>query len=178
MYQLQQSRRDTITEDRESDFAQSTIPTNLQTDNIIFTNTIMMADKYNIPGIVIAGSMEGTSRCTLGSTAQNTYYLEDKTRSIQQSQSIHTRHFNNIQQPHPKYCELFHQTIHKPDTQHRRKTDPLTNIRHLKHIGALGLTILTSMFKTALNSDIIRYTWRLANIVPIPNPNKYIDRGT
>ena len=46
------------------------------------------------------------------------------------------------------------------------------NIRHLKHIGPLGLAFLTSMFKTALNKNIIPHTWKLANIVPIPKSNK------
>ena len=52
------------------------------------------------------------------------------------------------------------------------------NIRHLKHIGSLGLAFLTSMFKTALNKNIIPHTWKLANIVPIPKPNKDTDKGT
>ena len=52
------------------------------------------------------------------------------------------------------------------------------NIRHLKHIGPLGLAFLTSMFKTALNKNIIPHTWKLANIVPIPKPNKDTDTGT
>ena len=52
------------------------------------------------------------------------------------------------------------------------------NIRHLKHIGPLGLAFLTSMFKTALNINIIPHTWKLANIVPIPKPNKDTDKGT
>ena len=34
------------------------------------------------------------------------------------------------------------------------------------------------MFKTALNKNIIPHTWKLANIVPIPNPNKDTDKGT
>ena len=34
------------------------------------------------------------------------------------------------------------------------------NIRHLKHIGPLGLAFLTSMFKTALNKNIIPHTWK------------------
>ena len=50
------------------------------------------------------------------------------------------------------------------------------NIRHLKHIGPLELTFLTSMFKTALNKNIIPHTWKLANIVPIPKPDT--DKGT
>ena len=37
------------------------------------------------------------------------------------------------------------------------------NIRHLKHIDPLGLAFLTSMFKTALNKNIIPHTWKLAN---------------
>ena len=52
------------------------------------------------------------------------------------------------------------------------------NIRHLKHIGPLGLAFLTSMFKTALNKNVIPHTWKLANIVPIPKPNKDTDKGT
>ena len=52
------------------------------------------------------------------------------------------------------------------------------NIRHLKHIGPLGLAFLTSMFKTALNKNIIPHRWKLANIVPIPKPNKDTNKGT
>ena len=52
------------------------------------------------------------------------------------------------------------------------------NIRHLKHIGPLGLAFLTSMLKTALNTNIIPHIWKFANIVPIPKPNKDIDKGT
>ena len=36
-------------EDTESAFAQTTVPTNIHTANIIFTNIILMADKHNIP---------------------------------------------------------------------------------------------------------------------------------
>ena len=52
------------------------------------------------------------------------------------------------------------------------------NIRHLQHICPLGLAFLTSMFKTALNNNIIQHIWKLANIVPIPKPNKDTDKGT
>ena len=34
------------------------------------------------------------------------------------------------------------------------------------------------LFKTALNKNIIPHTWKLANIVPIPKPNKDTDKGT
>ena len=52
------------------------------------------------------------------------------------------------------------------------------NIRHLKHIGPLGLALLTSMLKTALDTNIIPHKWKLPNIVPISKPNKDIDKGT
>ena len=52
------------------------------------------------------------------------------------------------------------------------------NISQLKCIGSPGLSFLTSMFKTALNTNIIPHIWKLANIVPIPKPNKDIDKGT
>ena len=52
------------------------------------------------------------------------------------------------------------------------------NIRHLKHICLLGLELLTSMLKTALNTNIIPHIWKLANIVPIPKPNKDTDKVT
>ena len=52
------------------------------------------------------------------------------------------------------------------------------NIRHLKHISPLGLAFLTSLFKTALNKNMIPHTWKLANIVPIPKPNKDTNKGT
>ena len=58
-YRLQQNRRTftnykkadwtQFTEDTESAFAQTTIPTNIHTANRIFTNIILMADKQNIP---------------------------------------------------------------------------------------------------------------------------------
>ena len=52
------------------------------------------------------------------------------------------------------------------------------NIRHLKHIDPLGLAFLTSMLKTVLNTNKIPHIWKLACIVPIPKPNKCIDKGT
>ena len=58
-YILQQNRRTfsnykkndwtQFTEDTESAFTQTTIPTNIRTANIIFTNIILMADKHNMP---------------------------------------------------------------------------------------------------------------------------------
>ena len=58
-YRLQQNRQTftnckkadwtQFTEDTESAFAQTTIPTDIHTANIIFTNIILMADNHNIP---------------------------------------------------------------------------------------------------------------------------------
>ena len=45
-------------------------------------------------------------------------------------------------------------------------------IRHLKHIGPLELGYLTNMYNTSLNNNIIPHTWKLANIIPIPKPNR------
>ena len=132
-------------------------------------------------------------------------FLEDHTRSIQQSASTHTKHIHSIQQQNGNYtqthCELFHQTIHKHATytiqgynitltttqvqeaikqsknNNSHGPDKL-NIRHLKHIDPHGLAFLTSMLKTALNTNIIPHIWKLANIVPIPKPNKDTDKGT
>ena len=148
--------------------------------------------------------MEGALRCSLGAQAQHTHSLEDHTWSIQQSTTTHNKHIHNIHQQNSNYtqthCELFHQTIHKhcqarntynitlttSQVQEAIKQSKNNNsqgpdklkIRHLKHIGPFGLAFLTSMFKTALNKNIIPHTWKLANIVPILKPNKDTDNGT
>ena len=72
--------------------------------------------------------------------------------------------------------DICHKQIHVRK-QNSQGLDKL-NVRHLKHIGSLGLSFPTSMFKTALNLNTIPHTWKLANIVPIPNPNKDTDKGT
>ena len=70
-YRLQQNRRTftnfkkvdwtQFTEDAESAFAQTTIPTNIHTANIILTNIILMADRHNIPN----GKMHSNCRLLL-----------------------------------------------------------------------------------------------------------------
>ena len=69
------------------------------------------------------------------------------------------------------------ETIKQSKNNNSQGHDKL-NIRHLKHIGPLGLAFLTSVFKTALNKNIIPHSQKLANIVPIPKPNKDTDKGT
>ena len=69
------------------------------------------------------------------------------------------------------------EAIKQSKNNNSRGLDKL-NIRHLKHICPLGLTFLMSMLKTALNTNIILHTWKLDNIVPIPKPNKDIDKAT
>ena len=53
--------------------------------------------------------------------------------------------------------------------KHSSHLDDKVNIRQLKHIGPLGLAYLTNMY------NIIPHTWKLANIIPIPKPNKYMN---
>ena len=84
----------------------------------------------------------------LGSQAQHTHSLGDHTWCIQQSTSTHTKHFHNIQQ----------QNSITP----KNIANWFTN----------------SLFKTALNKNIIPHTWKLANIDPMPKPNKDTDKGT
>ena len=118
------------------------------------------------------------------------------TLNIQQQNSNHTQ----------TRCELFYQTIHKHVTHKTNRsingethkiqgyniTLTTTQVQEAikpskhnnsqgpdkpKHIGPLGLAFLTSMLKTALNTNVIPHIWRLANIVPpSQKPNKDIDR--
>ena len=274
-YRLQQNRRTftnykkadwtQFTEDTESAFARTTIPTNIHTANIIITSIILMADKQNIP----KGKMH--SNCRLlpedivykitqrnnirrANTCDPALKLlnEEITSDIQKhKQNIWKEHLDahwdlrhnthtlwktihglsNIAPPHTLntsitfnnkiattpthiancFTKQFTNTVkhatHKSNRPINRATHNIQgynitlttsqvqeaikqiknnnsqgpdklNSRHLKHIGPLGLAFLTSMFKTALNKNIIPHTWKLANIVPIPKPNKDTDKGT
>ena len=274
-YRLQQNRRTftnykkadwtQFTEDTESAFTQTTIPTNIHTANRIFTNIILMADKQNIP----KGKMHSNCRllpedivCKItqrnnirrANTCDPALKLlnEEITSDIQKhKQNIWKEHLDahwdhrhnthtlwktihglsNRAPPHTLntsitfnnkiattlthiancFTKQFTNTVkhatHKTNRHINRATHNIQgynitlttsqvqevikqsknnnsqgpdklNIRHLKHIGPLGLAFLTSMFKTALNKNIIPHTWKLANIVPIPKPNKDTDKGT
>ena len=175
-YRLQHNRRTftnykksdwtQLTEDTESAFAQTTIPTNIHTANIIFTNIIMMADKHNTPkgkmhsnymrlsedivcNITQRNNIRRANTCDpalkllneeitsdIQKHKQNSWkehldaHLEDHTWYIQQSATIHTKHFHNIQQQNSNYTqthfELFHQTIYK-DCQARNTQNKQTH---------------------------------------------------
>ena len=70
-YRLQQNRRTftnykkadwtQFTEDIESAFAQTTIPTNIHTANKTFTNIILMADMHNIPKGIVCKIRQGNN---------------------------------------------------------------------------------------------------------------------
>ena len=94
----------------------------------------------------------------------------------------HTKQTDQLTGQHKTYKDttliLVQEAIKQVKHKNSQSPDKL-NIRHLKDIGPLGLEFLTSMFKTALNKNIIPYTsWKLANIVPIPKPNKDTNKST
>ena len=97
------------------------------------------------------------------------------------SNTQHTKQTDPSTWQHIKYIILtttqVQEALKQSKNNNSQGPDKL-NIRHLKHIGPLGLTFLTSMLKTALNTNIIPHIWKLANMVSIPKPNKDIDNGT
>ena len=82
----------------------------------------------------------------------------------------------------PKHTITLTTTQVQEEIQHSKNNNSVgpdnLSIRHLKHIGPLGLTFLTSMYTTALNKNIIPHMWKLANIIPIPKSNKDTNMGT
>ena len=238
-YRLQQNRRTftnykkadwtQFTEDTESAFAQTTIPTNIHTANRIFTNIILMADKHNIPkGKMLRNCRLLPDHIVCKITQRNNIrrantcdpalkLLNEEITSDIQKQNIwkdahwdhrHNTHtlwktihglsnrapphtlntsitFNNKIATTPThiancFTKQFTNTVKhatlttsqvqeaiKQSKNNNSQCPDKLNIRHLKHIGPLGLAFLTSMFKIALNKNIIPHTWKLANIVPI-----------
>ena len=142
--------------------------------------------------------MEGTLTCTLGSHAQHrTHYIQQRTttytkhfHNIQQQHPNYCEWFHHTIHKHvthkanisnnraiPKIqgynitltTTQVQEAIKQIKNNNSQGPDKL-NIRHVKHIGPLGFAFLTSMLKTALNTNIILHIWNLANIVPIPKP--------
>ena len=79
-----------------------------------------------------------------------------------------------LKSKHPNYitsqqCATIGCTMQEVGSSHSLETT--------KH-SPLGLAFLTSMFQTALNKSLLPHTWKLANIVPIPKPNKDTNKGT
>ena len=118
---------------------------------------------------------------------QNSNYTQTHCKLFHQTINKHTthktnRHINrethNIHGYNITFTTSQVQEAIKQSKNNNSQGPDKRNIRHLKHIGCLGLAFLTSMFKTALNKNIILHTWKLANIVPIPKPNKDTDKGT
>ena len=261
-YRLQQNRRafanynkadlTQFTEDTEYAFAQTTIPTNIHTANIIFTNIILMADKHNISKDKMHSNCwllpdDNIRRANTCDPALK-FLNEEITSDIQKhKQNLWKEHwdfrhnthirwknihglsnrepppkqntsitFNNKIATTPKHIancftkqvtNTFKHATHKTNISINRATHKIQgynitltttqvqeaikqsknnksqgtdklNIRPLKHIGPLGMTFLTNMLKTVLNTNIIPRIWNLANTVSIPNSNKDIDNGT
>ena len=137
--------------------------------------------------------MEGTLRCTLGS--QGSY---NKTATTPKHiANCFTKQFTNTVKHAVNKTNIYinrasrkiqghnitltttqvQEAIKQSKNNNSHGPDKL-NIRHLKHICPLVLVFLTSMLKTALNTNIIPHIWKLANIVPIPKPIKGIDKNT
>ena len=102
--------------------------------------------------------------CTL---FHQTIHKYCQTRNTQNKQ---THEQNNIQGYNITLTTSQVQEAIKQSKNNKSQGPDKLNIRHLKHIGPLGLAFLTSMFKTALNKNLIPHTWKMANSVPIPNP--------
>ena len=122
---------------------------------------------------------------TLNIQQQNSNYTQTHCELFHQTIHKHATNRSINRETHQYKDTTSHSltTSHVPEAIKQSKNNnsqgpDKLNIRHLKHIGPLGLIFLTSMFKTALNKNIIPHTWKLANIVPIPKPNKDTNKGT
>ena len=107
--------------------------------------------------------MEGTLRCTLGSQEPHGHLWK----------TIHG--LSNIAFPPTLNTSI---TFNNKITTTPKHIANCFSKQFTKHIDPLGLAFLTSMLKSALNTNIISHIWKLASIVPIPKPNKAIDNGT
>ena len=103
----------------QSPLAQTTIPTNIHTANISFTNIILMADKHNIP----RGKMHSNYRLL----------PDDIVCKITQRNSI--RRANTCDPALKLLNEEITSDIQKHKQNNSQGPDKL-NIRHIKHIGS------------------------------------------
>ena len=98
-------------------------------------------------------------------TPRNILQIVSPNNSQTLSNTQHTKQTDAFTGQYKTYKDT---TLHSPLLRSKRQKqskinnsqgpDKLNN-RHLKHIGPLGLAFLMSMFKTALNKNIIPHTW-------------------
>ena len=105
------------------------------------------------------------------------YFTKQFTNTVKHATHKTNRHINrathNIQGYNITLTTSQVQEAIKQSKNNNSQGPDKLNIRHLKHIGPLGLAFLTSMFKTALNKNIIPHTWKLANITSLSqNPTR------
>ena len=205
-YRLQQNRRTftnykkadwtQFTDGTESAFAQTTIPTTIHTANRIFTNIILMADKHNIPKCKIhsncrllpdhivckitqRNSIRRANTCDPALKLRNEGITSDK-QNINKTLDAHKQNIwkENLDAhwAHRHNTHILWKTIHglsniaPPTTLNttitlNNKIATLDSWTHIPH-------------EHDLNTNIIPHIWKLANIVPIPKPNKDINNGT
>ena len=110
-----------------------------------------------------------------------TQFTKD-TNIVKHSTHKINRSINRAVHKLPKHTIILTTTQVQEAIQHSKNNNLVgpdnLSIRHLKHIGPLGLTFLTSIYTTALNKNIILHMWKLANLIPIPKPNKDTNMGT
>ena len=73
---------------------------------------------------------------------------------------------------------IFTNIILMTDKHNIQKSKMHSNCRLLPDHIVCKITQRKIKVKSALNTNIIPHIWKLANIVPIPKPNKEIDKGT
>ena len=121
-----------------------------------------------------------SSRCTLGSQAQHTYmvYPTENDPTLNNYTVRHATHktIRSIDRSIPK-IQGYNITLTTTQVQEainlkgKYQLTKYSQTKHqaLKHIGPLGLAFLTSMFKTALNNNIIPPIWKSDNIGTVPS---------
>ena len=167
------------TEDTESAFAQTTIPTNIHTANIIFrlqalsmqthkkkqhkkskhlwssSQTPKWGDNFRDTKTQTK-HMEGASRRSLGQRTQHTHSMEDHTWYILYSTSNHTQKLPS-HSTKKTYCELFHQTFSNPVKHATHKTNR-SNDMATQNIQGYNITLTTSQVQDAIKQSKNNYS--------------------